>query len=250
MTPRYSRIDDCPVDIYIPSNMPYEYPYKLGKPSYARQGIRSTAETFIMDSGIGNDTVSNVDVLDLAYDLDADFVVGKDYSHDQSRTTDSIYEFLGLHADHPCRATPMIPLQPPHHEHYQEVPEAGAYLLGGMKTWPGERVVPAVRRFREEVGYGPYLHVLGSGANRPLVRAVADDSQLIQSLDCSTPEQCAINGQIYDLSLQQRPYQLPEGDLSSRSRHALAKHLALILNDAFAFAEPSQTTQQSMEAFS
>ena len=249
--PSWPRVDACPIDIYIPSNMPYQYPYKLAKPetSYATPRIRETCTTHIMDSGIGNDDLTNEDVLDSAHKVDSDLVVAKDYLHDQAKTTESIHDFLDAYDAHECRATPLIPLQPPHHKHYQEVPGHGAYLLGGMMDWSGERVVAALRRFRQEIGYGPYLHALGSGASPALVRAVADNPQLVQSVDCSTPDQCAINGKIYDLSLQQRPYKLPRGEGSSTSRVALAKHLALVLNDAFAFADASDTTQQSMEAF-
>lgn len=245
----YPRVDRCPIDIYVPSNMPYEYPFKLGKPSYASPRIRETCETFIMDSGIENDELTNEDVLDMAEKLDADMVVGKDYLHDQERTTESIHEFIELHDGHPCRATPMIPLQPPHHEHYHDVPRAGSYLLGGIKDLRGEEVVSVVRRFRKEVGYGPYVHLLGVGASPAIVQAVSNDPDLVQSLDCSTPEQCAINGKIFDMGLQQRPYQLPSGEGSAQARYGLAKHLALILNDAFAYHETGGSTQSSMEAF-
>jgi len=232
---RYPRIDECPVDVYIPSNMRYDYPYKLGKPSYASESVRETAETYIMDSGIGDD-VTNQEVLDLAAKVDADFVVAKDILHDQQQTTENVKTFLDSWDNHHCRATPMIPLQPPHDEHYLDLPDAGHYLMGGISPgltqYTTEDVIEFVRTFRERHGIEPYLHLLGVGANPTLAHWLGSNPDMVDSIDCSTPEQCAINGRVYDISLEQERYQLLNGEHSSRGRRMLAKHLAFLLNDA------------------
>jgi len=41
------------MEVYIASNMPTDYPLKLQKPSTVSDRVRTTAETFILDSGIG-----------------------------------------------------------------------------------------------------------------------------------------------------------------------------------------------------
>jgi len=234
-TTRYPRVDACPIDIYIPSNMPYEYPYKLGKPSYAKQYIRESAETYILDSGIGDD-VTNAEVLDTAHDLDADFVVAKDVLHDREQTTANITEFLSLYDDHPCRATPMLPLQPDHVDHYDDLPANYAYLLGGVSPSLSDNtigdIISTVEAFREAVGHGPYLHLLGVGANPRLADWLARNPDAVQSIDVSTPEQCAIKNQIYDIGLRQQDYKLRTGDGSSQGRYKLAEHLAYLLNDS------------------
>ena len=237
---RYPRVDRCHVDIYIASNMRYRYPFKLLKPEHATQPIRDSAAAVILDSGIGDDT-TNREVLDLAHELDADFVIAKDYLHDRERTTESVHEFLDLYDDHDCRATPLIPLQPPYDEHYLELSGHPAYVLGGVMQWRGGRIIDELQRFRAVAGSGPYAHLLGVGASPALVQAVARDPTLIQSLDCSTPEQCAINGQTFGLDLKQRPIRLASGTGSGLSRSDHARELAMRINDAFHYAEPRQT---------
>lgn len=237
------RVDRCPIDIYVASNMPYSYPYKLGKPRHATQKIRDSCETWIMDSGIGDD-VSNEKVLDYAEQYDADFVVAKDYLHDQEQTTESVLEFMELYDDHSCRATPLIPLQPPHAEHYKQLEGFGAYVLGGMageETSP-EQTVKYLRDFRKVAGYGPYVHGLGIGGSMTLVRAVATNPDLVQSVDCSTPEQAAINGCVLDSMLKQQSIGIMTGDGSSSGRYDLASTNAYQINDAYTNELRNDTT--------
>lgn len=238
------RVDRCPIDIYVASNMPYPYPYKLGKPRHASQKIRDSCETWIMDSGIGDDT-TNKEVLDLAEKYDADFVVACDELHDQEATTESVLEFMDLHDDHDCRATPLIPLQPPHDEHYRELEGFGAYVLGGVmkkKWYSNSEVENLLHCFRREAGYGPYVHLLGRGGSMDIVRAVASTPGLIQSLDCSTPEQAAKNGAILDSHLKQRPIEIMTGKGSSAGRYDLAQKNTLQINDAYTKSMRSETT--------
>lgn len=244
MSDQYDRVAECPIDVYVASNMPYEYPYKLVKPEHACTPVVDSAETVIMDSGIRNESIGNIDVLDLAHKYDADMVVGKDYLHNQDRTTASIKEFLRQWETHDCRATPLVPLQPPHHEHYQELSGHYHYLLGGMAfDYETSEIINAVERFREVAGNGPYVHLLGVGANPKLMDYLASNPEVVQSLDCSTPEQCAINGNIYDVELKQEPYKIRTGNGSSRTRAGLAQHLAYTLCDAIRMRHENQ--QQS-----
>lgn len=247
--PEYPRVDKCPIDVYVASNMPYKYPYKLVKPSHVAPQIVDSCETLIMDSGIGNDELDNTDVLDLAAKYDADMVVGKDYLHDQDRTTASINEFLDAWDDHGCRATPLIPLQPPHHTHYTELSGRYHYLLGGMAFgWDTNKIIDAITKFRNRVGSEPYVHLLGVGANPKLMDFLARNPGMVQSIDCSTPEQCAINGEIYDTTLQRRQYQIRTGEGSRAVRSDLSRHLALTLCDAITMRHQSQE-QQTMSAW-
>lgn len=237
------RVDRCPIDIYVASNMPYPYPYKLGKPRHASPKIRESCETWVMDSGIGDD-VSNAEVLDLAEEYDSDFVVAKDYLHDQERTTESILEFLELYDDHSCTAMPLIPLQPPHAEHYKELEGFGAYVLGGMAgpDVSSQDAIRHIRDFRSVAGYGPYVHALGVGGSMTLVRAVANNPDLIQSVGCSTPEQAAINGSVLDSMLKQQSIGIMTGTGSSAGRYDLAATNAYQINDAYTNELRNDTT--------
>ena len=249
---RYPRVDAAPIDIYVVSNMSYEYPYKLTKPNtgYSTERIRESAETHLLDSGIGDESVTNQDVLDLAAKIDSDFVIAKDYLDDQERTTESINEFLDLHDDHHCRATPLIPLQPPHYKHYQEHPNHDAYVLGGMKYWDGEKVVSALREFRAQVGYGPYVHALGAGCSLAIAQAVAADPDLVQSIDCATPEVAASKARIIDHQLVQREYPSPRGEGTTVATEALALDNLRTTNNVFAMlAADPPARQETISAF-
>ena len=246
------RIENCPIDIYVASNMPYPYPYKLGKPENAPKtkddwAIRDSCTTFIMDSGIGDDT-TNEEVLGLAERYDADFVVPCDELYDQEATTDAVMDFLELYDDSDVRATPLIPLQPPYDEHYRELPNFPAYMLGGIAfDYTPREQVEAIHTFRNEAGDSPYAHALGVGGSMTVVRTLANNSELVQSVDCSTPEQAAINGMVIDSELKQRDISIMTGEGSSRGRYDLAQTNAYQLVDAYTKA--AKSTKMSMEAW-
>lgn len=233
------RVDRCPIDIYVASNMPYPYPYKLGKPANQTPKIRDSCTTWIQDSGIGDDT-TNADVLDLAAEYDADFVIPCDELHDQPATTDAVHEFLELYDDSDVRATPLIPLQPPYDEHYHDLPDFPAYCLGGIAfDYSAREQVTELQKFRRVAGDGPYAHALGIGGSMTVVNAIANDPSLVQSVDCSTPEQAAVNGSMIDAELKQKPISILTGEGSSRGRYSLAETNAYQLTDAYTKATRS-----------
>lgn len=233
------RVDRCPIDIYVASNMPYPYPYKLGKPANQTPKIRDSSTTWIQDSGIGDDT-TNADVLELAAEYDADFVVPCDELHDQPATTDAVHEFLELYDDSDVRATPLIALQPPYPEHYRELSDFGAYCLGGMAfDYSPREQVELIAEFRRAAGPEPYVHALGVGGSMTFVRYVANNPNAVQSVDCSTPEQAAINGSVIDAQLKQKGISILNGDGSSRGRYSLAETNAYQLTDAYTRATRS-----------
>lgn len=219
--------------VYVASNIPTSYPYKLQKPATIDSTVRATAtESFIMDSGIGDDT-TNEQVLDLAHEHDADYVIAKDYLHDRERTTESVREFLDLYPEHPCEATPMIPLQPPHYFHYEDLKGFDHYVLGGMagEEFPDHHVVHEVKSFRR-VEPDAYVHLLGVGGGRNLVRMLAGRG-LIDSLDCSTPELAAKSGKVLDAQLRQQEVRIYNGEGSSKRTHPLADFNSWQVADAW-----------------
>jgi len=199
------------VSVYVASDNPTSYPRKLQKPATASSAVRETAATYILDSGIGDD-VSNAAVLDLAHKHDADYVIAKDYLHDQERTTESVRTFLDQHADHPTTATPMVPLQPPHDEHYRDLPGHDHYVLGGMALEEIDDSERArwIRQFRR-VEPDAYAHALGVGGGIGFIRKLAG-SGLIDSVDCATPEIAAKSGKVIDRQLRQSPITVHSGE--------------------------------------
>jgi len=233
------RVDRCPIDIYVASNMPYPYPYKLIKPEHADQRTAESCDTLIMDSGIGDET-TNRQVLELAQQYDADFVVPCDELNDQAATTEAVRGFLTVYDDMDVRATPLIPLQPPYDEHYRDLSGHYAYVLGGIAfDTPPRQQIEELKRFRRAAGPAPYAHALGVGGSMTVVNALANAPGLVQSVDCSTPEQAAINGNVIDAKLKQQSVAILNGEGSSRGRYSLAATNAYQLNDAYTKAARS-----------
>jgi len=250
---QYPRVDRCPIDVYIASNMPYDYPYKLVKPKYVSQRVVDSAITTIMDSGIGDDT-TNAEVIDLATEYDTDFVVACDELNDIEATVANIHEFMDIWNDSDCRATPLIPLQPPHVDCYNRLDiDAAHYMLGGIGGKSREvsttDIMHSIEQFRQ-VDAKASLHLLGIGANHKLMQWLSHPHRQswVQSLDCSTPDQCVINGEIYDISLKRQSFETLTGDGCTVSVYGLAKELALILNDAIfdLFRTETQTVQTTL----
>lgn len=209
-------------EVFVASAMATSYPWKLQKPSTVSPRVRETADSFIMDSGIGDD-VSNREVIELATKYDADYVVAKDYLHDRDRTTKSVNEFMEIFPEYDCSATPLVPLQPPHHKHYRELEGFDHYVLGGMAldTVDSEQQLKWIKEFRR-VAPDVYAHGLGVGGSLPFVRECAAGDYL-DSVDCSTPEQAAMFGKVLDSDLSQRDVlAFPGGEGKSDRTHPLA----------------------------
>jgi len=226
------------MDIYVASAMPTDYPLKLQKPSTISKRVVDSTDTVIMDSGIGDD-VSNTEVLELATEYKADYVVAKDYLHDQTKTTDSIAKFRDLYADKETDATPLIPLQPPFIKHYEQLEARGLdtfshYVLGGMAIGEVD-TTQQIRWIKEFHENGPdvYTHGLGVGGGMEFVSKVAGKGWL-DSVDCSTPEQAAMFGQILDKRLRQKEMMaFPGGEGKSNRTHALAEFNSWQLHDVW-----------------
>jgi hypothetical protein len=227
------------VTVFVASAMPTEYPYKLQKPSTISSRVRETAECFIMDSGIG-DEISNQEVLDLAIEYNADYVVAKDEIHDFETTTENVYEFLELHAESDCEATVLVPVQCKpaedrwHTEHLQTLPDHSHYVLGGMavKSVSTTDQIKSIKRFREAVGSETYVHGLGVGGGMEFVSKVAGTGWL-DSVDNSTPEQAGQFGAIYDERLRQKQVRVMSGEGASKRNIPLSEFNSYQLQDVW-----------------
>jgi len=231
--------------VYVASDMPTSYPYKLQKPSTVNDRVRPTAESFIFDSGIGDD-VSNAEVLDMAHEYDADYVVAKDYLHDQEATTESIQAFFREYENHDCTATPMVPLQPPHAEHYDDLRGHSHYVLGGMalEEISTNQQITWIREFGDVVADDAYVHGLGVGGGLEFVRALAGTG-ILDSIDCSTPELAATFGCVIDEQLRQETVREYNGEGASKRNYPLAAFNSWQIQDVWgreADAETVQTT--------
>jgi hypothetical protein len=231
MTERLRVISRCPVKVFIASYIPrYWYPYRLQHAGKARDWAKDESLEVILDSAIMEDDIGNSETLDRAHEVGADYVIPNDTLHDQEATTDAVRAFVDLYEQHPCTATPLIPLQPPYDEHYRELDQFSHYVLGGIATADPERQLEAIREFRDAAGPYPYAHGLGLGASLTLIRALRDNPTLLDSLDLSTPEQVIRGEKLPDKTWIQKEHQYPTGEDSSTVRAAFASAVALQLN--------------------
>jgi hypothetical protein len=201
-----------------------------------------------MDSGIGDKGVGNEEVLDLADELNATYVVPADVLHEQKTTTERVNEFMRLYEEHSCNAKPIIPLQPPHNQHYRELSGYSHYMLGGVKEAPPIKQINAAKKFRKEAGYGVYVHLLGAGCSKKIVEEIRANPRLLDSLDVSTPEQAPINGSILNEDMKQVDFDLPNGAESSTLRATLANQGLLFLNYVLSdYYEPPKDERETRQ---
>jgi len=224
---RLSVISESYVDVYSAASGGIEqfwYPYKLQSPGAAEGRSRETCFQYILDSGIGKD-ITNAEIIEKAEEMRASYVVPKDYMHDRDRTTESVEEFFSLYKESDCYAKPIIPLQPPHDEHYEDLKGYSYYAVGGVKDWDNKKKIEAVKATRETVGPSKMLHGFGVGVTEDLVDAVQRTPNLLDSIDSSTPSVAIKNNSIYDESLSQFEFDVPNGQKSS----AVRSHGALLM---------------------
>lgn len=79
---RLHYVSMCPIKIFAVADMDaYWYPYKLQHIGTSRPGTREECLEYMIDSDIGDEDATNEDVLDRAHELNATYVVPKDYLH-------------------------------------------------------------------------------------------------------------------------------------------------------------------------
>lgn len=210
-------LDACPVRIYVASSLKHPWPYRLQNAAECYPASFWRSPDRILDSGISDPTLSNRDVLDHAVERHATAVVAKDYLHGQNRTTESIRDFVELH-DPEKHPRAYFPLQPPYAEHYEDVaPVVEAshltpqFMLGGLKDATAERRLEELRAFRDVAGYEPVAHGLGWGFTEPMVLAIREEPDLLDSVDTSTLTTNLQNGRILDKNWRSQPFARVDG---------------------------------------
>jgi hypothetical protein len=177
-----------------------EYPHLLGNTEYASPTLSEQADTYILDSTIGNDDVGNDRVIKRTSDIDPDVVVPADVWHDQEATTERVLDLVAKLGEN--RPTVMIPLQPDdgevgtHSEHYYQLTQAFAdqgldvddewLAVGGVKDWSMEGQLRALVEVREAIAPGVHLHGLGFGASPQWITTLREAPDLVDSIDMSS----------------------------------------------------------------
>lgn len=208
-------------DVYASSgNSRYFWPYRLNPVGEATPGRRRQCLTFMLDSGFNNDDeTTNSDLIEAAEKYTPTFIIPNDVIGDPEATAEEVADFFERADAADLNATPLIPIQPPHQEHYRllqaEYPEQARhshFCLGGMRDWDAEQQIAAIRQFREAAGWNCHVHALGLGGSLTLIREFRETPQLIDSLDLSTADRCTTSGKLPDKTWEPCEFKLPQGE--------------------------------------
>lgn len=240
--------DEAYVDVYAADNTAMlTYPYRLGRPDPDESSptVANNSESFILDSGIGDDTHTNETVLERAEYLDADMVVPKDVFGDPEATTPQVLEMLNLVEElDGYDPTVMIPVQHTdgvtHADHYRVIEDVLSeqgydirdypVALGGLNKSGIVEQVDAVTSVREVAGDEQHIHGLGFGASRNWVVIIQQNPDLLDSLDISTYVQSVTNGTIHDIEFNRLDFPSPRGKASTSLSATLRDHQLHMLN--------------------
>jgi len=85
-------LEKCPIDIYLASSNAHPWPFRLQHYSEANPAAFHSSPTRILDSDITNPDISNRDLLKKAVELDATYVVAKDFLPFEAYDYDSLGE--------------------------------------------------------------------------------------------------------------------------------------------------------------
>lgn len=185
-------IDAAYVDVYLSANdgKRIYWPYRMHPVHEANKGYRDACESYIIDSSFQDESITNEDVLDTAFRLDAEMAVLADVYHDADATVQALLEGRELADDHPYDGKLIAPLQPPHDACYDALEgQFDVYAIGGLKDAGGFDQIQAARSVRERAGPDVRIHGLGFGVSDELVWAAHEWPGLLDSIDYSTPVQ-------------------------------------------------------------
>jgi len=256
-------IHSTPVRVFGASYICSPYPYLLQHIDECYNVASRRSHTFILDSKISDEDITNEEVLAKAVSMQEagappTYVVPKDYLWQQDRTTESVVEFLELwerlHEAGDLISQPLIPLQPTadtsgdsptvyptHGDHYEDMVEAvepwreeydlDYWVIGGVAKAGPERQVEALKEAREAILESIDLHGLGMGGSLQLVKLLREEAP-VRSIDLSSPGQQVQNARIFDKQLKTHEYYYLRGDFASWVNGMLEFSMLLQINMA------------------
>ena len=192
-----------PVDYYVSGidGARVTWPWRMNKAESKafRPAFVDASKHHILDSNFKDETVSNGDVLDQAFDVGSDGAVLADVYQDAEKTIDALIDGLELVRDHPFTGIVVLPLQDPHIHCYNELEDYTEgidvwWAIGGLKDEDARSKLDAAKAFREHLGNGEHVHGLGFGVTDMLAREVRRDPNLLDSIDNSTAVDNTVSG--------------------------------------------------------
>lgn len=243
---RNEILDGSFIDIISASNTAMmEYPLRLGRIGESSSGIASRSDRYILDSAIGDDSISNADVIDRAMDCDADWVVPCDVMQDPQKTTERIIEMFQLRDEYDTDMSILVPMQhnseTTHATHYRALSEElhrfgfsirdEPIAVGGVKEMSPVEQARCAANLREAAGDEAYLHLLGGGFSLDWVVIVRELPWLIDGLDMSSSMQNIVkSGRLFRMDGEYVDYPSPRGKNSTVLSSMLREQQLYLLN--------------------
>lgn len=241
---RSAVYESCPIEIYSASSTSMlDYPYRLQHVNESSPNVSGKSDSFILDSDIGDDDVENIDLLDRAEYLNADYLIPKDYIGDPYETTWSVVEFMRLYNDHEWDGNIFLPIQSndelTHVDHYRQLDsildeydyETPTDLcVGGIKDASTKEQFTALSTVRQELGSEAWIHALGMGCSLEWMKIVRRCPNVIDSLDMSSATKNALSGKVVDKQLNIMKFDTPRGVKSTTLTSHLATYNLLMMN--------------------
>lgn len=236
------------VTVYAADNtamMPY--PYRLGRPGKDESppSIAERSESYILDSGIGEASWTNADVLERGKEIGADVAVPTDVFGDPQATTPCVIDMLQqVRASDDYNPSVMVPVQSDGHMthagHYSGLSDRmerngfdiSNYMvaLGGLNDSTFVEQLEAAHSVREVAGDSQHIHLFGFGASRDWCVAIHRRPGLVDSFDVSTFVQSVCNGTVHDTDYGRVTLQQPRGECSTALSATLRNHQIHQLN--------------------
>lgn len=185
-------VDDAHLEIYLSSvdGARIYWPWRMQIPKDAQLKYRDACEKYIVDSDFADESITNQDVLDKAFEVNAEIATLADVYQDKEKTVDAILEGYELYENHSFDGDLLIPLQRPYVECYESLKNTGSYFgLGGIKDETFAKKLEYIKEFRQSVGPDPHLHGFGMGVSDRLAAELQENNELLDSIDYTTPIQ-------------------------------------------------------------
>lgn len=188
-------IDEAHIELYLSANdgARIYWPWRMQPPKEASTSYRNACEKYIIDSDPQDDSVTNHDVLDIAYRLDAEVASLQDVYQDKDATVDSLLTGLEEYDDHNFDGELLLPLQDPWVDNWKEIGEPREHMLGigGLKDSTARKRLEATSNLRNTVGSDMWIHGFGWGVDE-IAETIRNEPQLLDSVDYSSPMQNAV----------------------------------------------------------
>lgn len=176
---------EAPVKLFFSENAcSLKWPWRMAGAQHAQERMVESSEYYILDSAFQRDDIGIEEVLDTGVELGADMIALVDEYGSSAKTVENVLNDMEAVDDHEWDGDVLVPLQPPHGKCYRELEGIGDwYGVGGVARSSPEEKIHAAHEIRDAAGPEIHLHGLGWGVTLPVVRAIRDDPDLLDSLD-------------------------------------------------------------------